>query len=84
MHYIHIASIVLAVLVPLPSGLVPLKDGYVTTEYPTILCISRNVDYIYGLFIAPVSVSLAVSTSLQLVLFWILLKVQQCTMHSTH
>ena len=47
MHHIHIASIVLAIVLPLAAGLVPLKDGFLSTQYPTIVCLSRNVNYIY-------------------------------------
>lgn len=76
MLYIHIATVVFALVLPLVSGLVPLKDGFIATDYPTVACLGRNINHIYYLFILPVSVFLTIASSLLVILFWILSKVR--------
>ena len=74
--YIHIATIATAVLVPLVSGLAPLKDGYIPTRFPPILCAARNEDYSFYAVELPISILLTITTSLLILIFWIILKVQ--------
>ena len=74
--YIHIATVATAVLVPLVSGLAPLKDGYVPARFPPILCAARNEDYSFYAVELPISILLPITTSLLFLIFWIILKVQ--------
>ena len=80
MHYLHAASIVLAILLPLPSGLVFLKDGFVTLEHPTFICFGRNTEYTYYALILPASILLGMATILLVISFWILFKVLVLTL----
>ena len=73
--YIHIVSVVVAVLAPLIPALPPLKDGFIATGTPPLLCSVRNADYTYYLLILPISILLAVSTSFLVLIFWTVLKV---------
>ena len=77
MRYIHIASIVLAFLLPLVPSLVPVKDGYIPAGFPAYICWSRNLDLLYYFQILPFSVISTVVSSLQLLLVWIILKVHR-------
>ncbi len=74
-HYLHVASVVLAVLIPLPFGLAFLKDGFMALEYPTFFCFGRNPDHVYFALMLPMSVLLGIATILLFILFWILFKV---------
>ena len=79
--YIHIATVATAVLVPLVSGLAPLKDGYVPARFPPVVCIARNTGYTFYGIELPVSILLAITTSLLIVTFWIILKVVYTMLH---
>ena len=74
-RYMHVISVALAVILPLLTGLLPLKDGFVTTQYPTITCLPRSTDYVYAVFVLPVCTLLACAMSLMAVVFWVLCKV---------
>ncbi len=74
-HYAHIISVLLALLLPLPGALVPLKEGFVITHYPTIACIGRNADYNYYLLILPICIILGVTSCLATLRFCIAVKV---------
>ena len=74
-RYAHIISVLLAVIIPLPSALVFLKDGFLNNRNPGIVCIGRNIDHIYYLLILPISIFDAVTSCLLLLIFWIVLKV---------
>lgn len=76
-RYAHIISILLAVLVPLPGALVHLEGGYVLTGSPSLVCAGRNTDYTYYTFILPLSIILAVTTCLLVLIFSIILKVRK-------
>ena len=72
----HIACVLVAVLVPLPLALVFLRDGFVTNQFPVLVCLGRNLDYSFYAFVLPISVFLAATTSSLLLTFWMLFKVQ--------
>lgn len=74
--YTHIICVVLAVVIPIPGGLVHLKDGYITAGNPATVCVGRNLDYTYYTFIIPISVTLAMMSCLLVLTIWTIFKVQ--------
>ena len=76
MRYAHIICIVLAVVIPLPAGLVHLKDGYVAAFTPTIICTGRNTDYTYYTIVIPLSIIMCILSCLLLVIVWTIFKVR--------
>ena len=73
-RYAHIISVILAVVVPLPAALVHLKDGYIITANPTLVCAGRNTDFLYYTFILPISVVLVIATCLLVFMCWAIFK----------
>ena len=76
-RYAHVISVLLAVVLPLPGALIHLKGGFVVTGNPALVCAGRNTDYTYYTFILPLSVILAVTTCLLVLIFSIILKVHK-------
>ena len=74
-RYAHVISVILAVVIPLPGALIHLKGGYIIIGNPSLVCAGRNTDYTYYTFILPLSVLLAITTCLLVLIFWTLLKV---------
>lgn len=74
-RYVHVISVILAVVAPLPGALIHLKDGYIITANPSVICAGRNTDYTYYTFILPLSVVLAITMCLLVLIFWTVLKV---------
>ena len=75
--YIHITSVILAVVVPIILPLLHLIDGYTIGPNPIIeSCSGRNASLNYFLLILPVSILLAFTSSLFVIVFWTILKVQ--------
>jgi hypothetical protein len=75
MGYAHIISVVLVVLIPLIGPCLLLRDGYIVTSFPSFACVGRNLDVIYFAIILPVSLFTGVTSSLLVVFFWTLFKV---------
>jgi uncharacterized membrane protein (UPF0182 family) len=75
LHYAHVISVIVAVVVPLPLPFAHLKGGYVPTRSPAITCIGKNLDYSFYFFVLPFSIILATSTCLLVLVFWTILKV---------
>ena len=75
--YAHIVSVILGVIVPIPSALLPLIDGYVVTATPTIACAGRNLDITYYTFILPMSVTLGTTSCLLVLIVWTIFKVRR-------
>ena len=74
--YIHITSVILAVVVPIILPLLHLIDGYTIGPNPIIeSCSGRNASLNYFLLILPVSILLAFTSSLFVIVFWTILKV---------
>ena len=65
------------VIVPIPSALLPLIDGYVVTATPTIVCAGRNLDVTYYTFILPMSVTLGTTSCLLVLIVWTIFKVRK-------
>ena len=76
LKYAHVISVVLAVIIPLPGALVPLKDGFVVTSYPALACAVRNTDVTFYTLIVPLSIFLAITAILLVFMFWKIFKVQ--------
>ncbi len=77
LRYAHIISVLLALLIPLPSALIPLKDGFLNTRNPIVACFGRNSDHIYYTFVLPVSFILGVASCLLMLTFWMIFKVSR-------
>lgn len=69
-RYAHIASILLALGVPLFSALLPLKDGYISTRNPSLACVGRNSAYTYFLLVLPLSIICCIIACLMILTFW--------------
>ena len=74
-HYAHIISVVLDVIIPLPAALVHLEDGHIAFISPALLCRGRNGDYTYYTFILPVSIIMCITSYLLVVIIWTIFKV---------
>ena len=79
MRYAHIISVVLAVVIPLFGPCILLRDGYVVTSFPSLVCVGRNLDVTYYTIILPVCLIAATMSSLLLVFFWTMFKVHRTT-----
>ena len=81
-RYAHIISILLALLIPLPSAFIQLVDGSVFVTSLVLPCLGRSVDYIYYTFILPDSLLIMCEVITLVFIIWILFKVsatcQQC------
>ena len=75
-RYAHIISILLALLIPLPSAFTQLVDGSVFVTSLVLPCLGRNTDYIYYTFILPISLLLGGGLVLLVLVIWILFKVR--------
>ena len=75
LKYVHIATLLIALLLPLVPALLHLKEGYVVANSPTVICHGRSIDVTFFSFILPMSTILAVATSILTVMFWIISKV---------
>ena len=54
-RHAHIISVLLALILPLPGALAPLKDGFLTTPNPPVFCIGRNIDFVFYFTALPLS-----------------------------
>ena len=76
LRYAHMASLLLGLVIPLPAGLVPLRYGYVANVAPiAMVCLGSNKAVSYYTFILPVSIFLAVTVCLLVLMFWAIFKV---------
>lgn len=73
--YIHITTVIIALLVPLIPALLYLKDGYAALFTPTRVCTGRSLKVTYFAFLLPTSIILAMSTFALAIVFWTILKV---------
>lgn len=75
-RYAHIISVVLALLIPLPSVFTHFNGGniYITSSvYP---CLGRNYDYLYYSFILPMSILEVGGMILLVLIIWTIFKVR--------
>ena len=83
--YIHITAVAVAVLVPLVSALIPLKDSFIPPRIPPIVCTAATTEHTFYALVLPASILLAISTCLLIITFWIILKVtKQCGLELIH
>ena len=73
--FIHVATIVLGVVVPIIPALLLLLHGYTITSGPFGYCVARNIDTTYFTLVLPLSILMAITTSVFVILFWRILKV---------
>ena len=73
--YVHITTVVLGLALPAISALVPLVDGYTITPSPIDSCAGRNADITFFTMILPISILIAASSTVLIILFWIIFKV---------
>ena len=65
--FIHVATIVLSVVVPIIPALLPLIHGYTITSGPFGYCVAQNIDTTYfTLVLRPLSILMATITSVYL------------------
>ena len=81
--YVHITTVLLALLLPTIPALLHLKDGYTMTDTPTTLCTGRNGDVTYFALILPSSCGIAVSTLAFVIISWTVLKVRFLILNCT-
>ena len=67
--------IILGVVVPIIPALLPLIHGYTITSGPFGYCVARNKDTTYFTLVLPLSILMAITTSVFVILFWRILKV---------
>ena len=75
-RYAHIISILLALLIPLPSVFTQLVDGSVYITSIVLPCLGLNSDYIYYTFVLPNSLLLIGEMVLLVLIIWVLFKVR--------
>ena len=74
--YIHAASTILLAIIPIiPVGAVFAWNGFSILTYPPLFCFSTERNMIYYLLILPISINLAVGSSLLAVIIYIINKV---------
>ena len=76
LKYIHISTIVVALVFPLVPALLHLKDGYSIAPSPIInICIGRSMAITYYGLVLPISILFATTTTILILLFRKILKV---------
>ena len=68
----HIISVLLGLLVPLPTPLIQLVYGY-TNDF--ILCVGYNSNFIYYTWLLPISIFIGITTFMQIYIIWTIFKV---------
>ena len=76
--YIHITTVILALLVPTIPAFVNLRFGYAVFSSPTFACQGTNANSTYATLILPFSIIWAISSSMLAITFWTIFKVSPC------
>ena len=71
----HIISVLLGLLIPLPSALLPLVDGYSQYFSIVLYCTPADVNYLYYTLTLPLSIFAGISIFIQIYTTWTLFKV---------
>ena len=74
--YVHVTTVILGLVLPAISALVPLAGGYTITPSPINHCVGRNMAITYFTIILPISILMAASSTVLIILFWIIFKVK--------
>ena len=75
LKYIHITTVLSALLLPTIPALLLLKDGYVIIDTPTTFCAGRSAVYSFYAIILPLSILLATATTALVIMLWEIMKV---------
>ena len=73
----HIICVLLGLLVPLPSGLLPLVDGYTQFFSIVLFCVPRSRYYSYYTTLLPISIFAGITTFIQIYITWTIFKVHR-------
>ena len=69
--YVHAACVLLALLLPvIPPIAISLNGGFIMPRFPPIVCVGRKADATFYSFILPITIMLAVGTTLLLMILW--------------
>ena len=74
--YVHGITVVLGLVLPAIPALAALVDGYTVTLSPIDVCGGRNKDITFFTTILPISTLIAASSTVLIILFWIIFKVK--------
>ena len=80
--YIHVTTVVLAFVLPAIPALLHLIEGYSIAPGSFGICFGRNKAIVYFTMILPMSILLATTTSVLVILFWKIFKVRLTSMQS--
>ena len=72
---IHIISVIVTILIPLPFTFIHLKGGLITISTPPITCFGRDSNLSVYAFALPLAVIATVISGLFVLTFWNILKV---------
>ena len=75
LKYIHISTVVIALVFPLVPALLHLIDGYSIAPAPISVCIGRNMAITYYSLVLPISILFAITTTIFILLSQKILKV---------
>jgi hypothetical protein len=75
LKYIHISTVVVALVLPLVPALLHLMDGYSIVPSPVNICIGRNIAITYYSLVLPISILFATTTTILTLLLRKILKV---------
>ena len=75
--YIHVTSVVLALVLPAIPSLLHLISGYGIGPGPFDACVGRNSIVTFFTVILPLSILMAIATSALVIIFWKILKVRK-------
>lgn len=78
LHHAHIISVILAVCIPVVPSFVNLKEGFIVTQHPTLVCAGASRVYRYYTFVFPTSIMLSSITCLLIIVCWTIFKVSMC------
>lgn len=73
--YIHIITLIVGLILPAIIALVPLIDGYTIALNPVDDCIAKNIAITFFTTILPLSVLMAINSTVLIILFWTIFKV---------
>ena len=75
LKYIHITTVMIALILPLVPALLPLIDGYGVIPTSIGICVGRNIVITYFSLVLPFSILFAIASTVLIAVFWRLFKV---------
>lgn len=74
--YVHGICLIIGLLLPLISPIANyFKGGFVIANFPPFFCVGREADVTFYVHILPINIILGIGTSLLVLIFWKLHKV---------